>query len=299
MDQEKTPASSPVPPASHGAHHLLSQPLTELHPMALLQPWIDFVPQQQRRLGLFICLALAVHAAVCFFLVIDTSVAQMRREPHLYVSVDSPQALAASGQADPFWDQVTDPRVFLLPRSFTADLNAGLPPLTVGSALGSGALPPPAPPETFREAQPAVPPLEQQVAAAMVPPRQPFVYAMPQPPVLRKTAWHWDGALALRHPAAVPDLPTLVSDTNVTPTRLRVSINSDGTVADAVVEPISDDLSAPAAGDVDEQAVEAARKIRFDPVSTPGLQWGRVTIFWNYAPKPREEVVPTPPAPGP
>jgi hypothetical protein len=294
------PESSETPPASHGGHHLLSQPLADLHPMALLHPWIDFVPQQQRRLGLFICLALALHAAVCLFLVIDTSVAQMRHESHLYVSVDYPQARATGTQAPgEFWDQITDPRVFLLPRNPAADLGADLPPLTPGSSLSSGALPQPTPPETYREAQPAVSPLEQQVAEAMNPPRQPFVYDESPPNMARQTTWQWDDALAQRHPTGAPDLPTLVSDTNMTPTRLRVAVNADGTVEHVVVEPISDDLSAPVGGDVDAQAVQAAQKIRFDPVGTPGLQWGRITIFWNYAGKPREEVVPTPPTTGP
>ncbi len=99
-------------------------------------------------------------------------------------------------------------------------------------------------------------------------------------------------------PPVRPDLPTLVSDTNITPTRLRIAVDARGTVDQVLVEPISNDLSAPVAGDMEAQAVDAARKIRFDPSTTPGLQWGRLTIFWNYAPKPREEVVPTPPAPG-
>ena len=128
MDKEKAPESAPKPEsaAPHGHHHLLSQPLSDLHPMALLEPWINFVPQQQRRLGLFICLALAIHAGICLFLIVDTSVARLRHEPHLYVSLDYPRALAVSGEApDQFWDQLTDPRVFLLPHNTTADLTAG------------------------------------------------------------------------------------------------------------------------------------------------------------------------------
>ena len=298
---EKTPEPSPAPatPAPHGGHHLLSQPLAELHPMALLEPWINFVPQQQRRLGLFICLALALHASVCLFLVVDASVSQMRHEPHLYVSLDYPRAQAASGPApDQFWDQLTDPRVFLLPRNSSADLTAGLPPWMPGAATGSEAALPPAPPETYREAKPAASPLEQQVAEAMEPPRVPFVYDETPRSMARQTTWRWDDPLAQRHPAGVLNLPTLISDTNLTPTRLRVAVSPDGYVEHALLEPISDDLSTPVDAATAEQAVAAAQKIRFDPVTTPGLQWGRITIFWNYAAKPREEVVPTPPAPG-
>jgi len=299
MDKDKAPESSPAPPAPHGGHHLLSQPLTELHPMALLEPWINFVPQQQRRLGLFICLALAIHASICLFLVVDASVAHMRHEPHLYVSLDYPRAQAVSGHAtDQFWDQLTDPRVFLLPRSSAADLTAGLPPWMPSASPGSDVMPPPAPPETYREALPTASPLEQQVADAMNPPRESFVYDETPVSMAQQTTWQWDGALAQRHPAGMLNLPTLVSDANLTPTRLRVAVSPDGFVEHALIEPISDDLSTPVDAATAEQAVAAAQKIRFDPVTTPGLQWGRITIFWNYAAKPREEVVPTPPAAG-
>ena len=301
MDKEKAPESAPKPEsaAPHGHHHLLSQPLSDLHPMALLEPWINFVPQQQRRLGLFICLALAIHAGICLFLIVDTSVARLRHEPHLYVSLDYPRALAVSGEApDQFWDQLTDPRVFLLPHNTTADLTAGLLPWMPSAAPNSDAFPPAAPPETYRAAHPAASPLEQQVADAMEPPRQPFIYDETPVAMTRQTTWQWDDALAQRHPAGALNLPTLTSDTNLTPTRLRVAVNADGFVEHALLEPIIDDLSAPVDTATAQQAIAAAQKLRFDPVSTPGLQWGRVSIFWNYAAKPREEVVPTPPAPG-
>jgi len=297
--KEKPPESSPAsPPAEpHGGHNLLMQPLTDLHPMALLEPWINFVPQQQRRLGLFICLALAIHALVCLFLIVDTSVARMRHEPHLYVSLDYPRAQAVSGDAtDQFWDQLTDPRVFLLPRNTTADLSSGLLPWMPSTAPNSDAMPPAAPPETYREAHPAASPLEQQVADAMEPPRQPFTYDEAPVAMARQTTWQWDDALAQRHPTGALNLPTLTSDTNLTPTRLRIAVNPDGFVENAMLEPISDDLSTPVDTATAQQAVAAAQKLRFDPVSTPGLQWGRITIFWNYAAKPREVIVPTPPA---
>jgi outer membrane biosynthesis protein TonB len=293
-----SPESPKPPPAPHGGHHLLSD-LADLHPMALLQPWIDYVPQQQRRLGLFICLALAIHAAICLFLTIDTSVAQMRHESRLYVSVASPQALAVNGpSSDLLWDRLTDPRVFLLPMTSPADLALDLPPPAADAAFDASALPQPAPPETYHAAQPAASPLDQQVAEAMNPPRQPFVYDQAPTPMATKTTWQWDGALARRHPAGAPDLPSPVSDTDLCPTKLRVAVNGYGAVEHVLVDQGSGELGASIAKDLDRQAVDAARKIRFDPVTAPGVQWGRITIFWHYAAKPQEEVVPTPPAAG-
>jgi hypothetical protein len=289
------PPASPEPSAhvTHGGHDPVA------HTLALLQPWIDYVPQQQRRLGLFICLALAIHAAICLFLVIDTSVAQMRHESRLYVSVASPQALAVSGEpADQLWDRLTDPRVFLLPMTSPTDLVDDMPPVSPDTSPSFGVLPQPAPPETYRAAQPTASSIEQQVAASLIPPRQSFTYDEAPTPVSANTTWQWDDALAQRHPTGAPALPNLVSDSNLTPTRLSVAVNSAGAVEHVVVEPIIDDVSTPVDKDVAGQAVNAARKIRFDPVTTPGLQWGRITIFWRYAAKPREDVQPTPPTTG-
>jgi hypothetical protein len=267
--------------------------------LALLQPWIDFVPQQQRRLGLFICFALAIQAAFCFFLVIDTSVAEMRRESRLYVSVDYPQALAVNGApADTFWDQLTDPRVFLLPRAPASDLASDLPPLSAGAALSSGAPPPPAAPDTYRSALPVLLPLDQRIAGELVPPRVPFTYDAPAAPMAAQTTWVWDPALAGRHPVA-PALPSPMSDTDLSPTELRVAVDSAGTVQHVFVDEGSGALGATGGKDLDAQAVLAAQKIRLDPVTGAGLQWGRVTIFWRYSAKPREDVQPTPPATGP
>jgi hypothetical protein len=290
------PPASPAPQthAARGGHDPVA------HTLALLQPWIDYVPQQQRRLGLFICLALAVHAAICLFLVIDMSVAQMRHESRLYVSVANPQALGVGGQvANPFWDSLTDPRVFLRPMTSSADVALDMPPLASDTSLSSGAPPPPVAPETYRAAPPAVSPLEQQVAAAMNPPRQPFAYDQTPIPMAANTTWQWDETIARRHPVGAPDLPSPVSDTDLSPTKLRVAIDPSGTVQHVLIDQGSGELGASMAKDIDQQAVDAARKIRFDPVGAPGLEWGRITIFWRYSAKPREDVQPTPPATSP
>src|ERR1700679_127160 len=146
MDKDKVPepAPKPDPAAPHGPPP--PPRAGRLPPMAFPGPWVNLVPQQQRRLGLFICLALAIHAGICLFLIVDTSVARLRHEPHLYVSLDYPRALAVSGEApDQFWDQLTDPRVFLQPRNTTTDLTTGLLPWMPSTAPGSDALPPAAP----------------------------------------------------------------------------------------------------------------------------------------------------------
>jgi hypothetical protein len=285
--------SPPQHPVSH-AHDPVAQTL------ALLQPWIDYVPQQQRRLGIFIFLALLIHLVTFFFIRIDTSRAELRHQTRTHVTVDYPQAIAVNGEAaDDLWDRLTDPRLYLLPLNPLASLASNQPPLDLKSNLGSAQLPPPAPPENYQASRPAVTPIEQRVEAAMRPPRQSFSYDETPPVIATKTAWRWDDALAARGPARVPDLPSPISDTDLNPTVLRVAVGSSGAVDHVLVEESCGDLGATVAKDLDQQAVLAARKIRFKPGDQAELLWGTVTVFWRSSAKHREEVVPTPPTTGP
>jgi len=268
--------------------------------LALLQPWIDYVPQQQRRLGLFICLALAIHLATFFFIRIDTTRAELRHQTRTHVTVEYPQAIAVNGApGEDIWSRLTDPRLFVLPLNPLASLATDQPPPDLNTNLGSTELPAPAPPAEYRTALPVVTPLEQRVEEAMRPPRQPFSYDETPPVVAAKTAWRWDDGLAARQPAGLPDLPSPISDTDLSPTVLRVAVDPNGAVEHVLVEQSSGTLGASIAKDLDQQAVVAARKIRFKPTEQPGLLWGFVTVFWKYSAKPREQVVPTPPTTGP
>ena len=282
--------ASPEHPVA-SAHHPVAQTL------ALLQPWIDYVPQPQRRLGLFIFLALLLHLATFFFIRIDTSRAELRHQARTHVTVEYPQAVSVSGQpGDDFWDRLTDPRLFLLPLDPLAGIVSEEPSFDLHSNLGSGELPPPAPPVNFRTTPLIITPLEQRVAAAMRPSRQPFFYDETPPAIAARTTWQWDGALAERKPTGLPDLPSPVSDTDLSPTKLRVAVGAGGAVEHVLVEQSCGNLGAPIATDLDQQAVLAARKIRFEPTDQPGLLWGRLTVFWRYSAKPREDVLPTPPS---
>jgi hypothetical protein len=286
--------STPTPPAAHATDPVMQT-------LALLQPWIAYVPQRQRRLGLFIFIAFLVHVAVFFFIRIDTTRAELRHQTRIHVSVEYPQAVAVNGApGDDFWDRLTDPRLFLMPLKPLASPTADQPPLDLNSNLGSHELPPAAPPEDYRAARPVVTPLEQRVEEAMRPPRQPFRYRESVPVVAAKTTWQWDATLAARQPAGVPDLPSPISDTDLTPTVLSVAVDPRGTVEHVLVEQSSGGvLGAPIAKALNQQAILAARKIRFQPTDQAGLQWGRMTVFWNYSAKPQVEVVPTPPSTGP
>ena len=282
--------SEPTPPAAH-------DPVAQT--LALIQPWIEYIPPQQRRLGLFIFLALLIHLALFLFIRIDSTRAELRHQARTHVTVEYPKALAVTGTAaGDIWGQLTDPRLYLMPLNPLVDLTDSMPTLGLNSDLGATQLPAAAPAEDYRAARPAVTPLEQRVATDLRPTRQGFVYSPTPPPIATKTAWIWDGALGALQPIGAPDLPSPVSDTDLSPTVLRLAVGPDGDVQHVLVEQSSGsgELGAASAKDLDALAARAAGKVRFKSTSQ-SLTWGRVTILWRYSAKPREEVVPTPPTP--
>ncbi len=270
--------------------------------MALIQPWIDFVPRPQRRLGLFIALALAVHLSAFYFVTIISTRAELSRQPRTHVTIENTRTTTLAGvTTDSLPDRMADPRLYILPPTTREALAPDAPPFdfdAMNGNLSTRDLPEAALPTDFQFVRPVNPPLEQRVSEALQPTRQPFVYQEPPLKVASKTTWQWDRALAERRPRVLPELPSPLSDTDLNPTHIRLAVDASGTVVTALVE--GSPLLGPGGGsgrlDLDQLAVLAARKIRFRSVDVPGLTWGRATIFWRYSAKPREEVVPTPPS---
>ena len=257
--------------------------------LARLHNWIDEVPRPQRRLGKFIVGAALLHVAAFFFILIDNPRPEIRHDIHTEVTLDS----AAAGEAAPgdaFWDEMTDPRLYMLPppsgaaRIFWAD-----PLGALHVHAQPAAMPPPAEIASFPFLNQPLPSLRERVTEALRPARQPFAYQENPPPIARASTWQWDDDLAARAPAGVPQLPSPVSDMDIGPTRLRVAVTPAGTVSDVVLDQSSQKP------ELDQQAIYAVEKVRFQPVNQPGIAWGIVTVAWYYTPKPRE--VAPPPAP--
>jgi TonB family protein len=283
--------TTPPSPAAPHAHAHVDEAMA--HALAIIQPWIEYVPPQQRRLGFFIVLALAAHLTAFLFISIDTTRAEQRHQIRPHVMVESPAiAGTASQPSDDFWDQMNDPRLFLLPQMPAGEASSANPLVdfaTSGSTLSDSELPPSAPPEGFQFVHPVNPPIDQRVFDALNPARQTFTYSENPPAIAANTQWQWDDSLASRQPAGLPDLPSPISDTDLNPTQMRIAVNPGGSVEHVMVEQSSGNAA------LDQQAVMAAQKIRFHSTDQSGLLWGRMTVFWHYAAKPREEVVPTPP----
>jgi TonB family protein len=258
--------------------------------LALLHPWIDFVPPRQRRLWLFIVLALLAHLVVFFVVQIDATRPEFQHQAHTHVTMESPGPAPAGIASDAFLDRLADPRLFLLPVfSAAPSLQTELPP-DEDSNLGSNEWPAAAPAPAYPLVHAQAPTPAEQAAAAMLPPRQPFSYAEAPAPPVPATNWQWDDGLAARQPAGMAALASPVSDTDLSPTELRIAVDSSGAVSNVLLE------STCQRPELDQQAVLAARKVRFRPSDQPGLDWGRLTVFWHaIAPPTPPPPVPTPP----
>lgn len=264
------------------AHDVVHQTLARLH------NWIDEVPQPQRRLGKYVVGAALLHFTAFFFILIDNPRPEIRHDIHTEVTLDN-----ATGSATPagtWWDRLTDPRRYILPQPSEPARIVWVDPLSaIHIHAEPGVFPPPADIVNFPFLNQPLPSLRERVAQALQPERQPFTYHENPPPIVRTTVWQWGGDLATRAPAGVPALPSPVSDMEIGPTRLRVALTPEGTVSDVVLDQTSQKP------ELDQQAIYAVQKVRFQPVNQPGIAWGVVTVAWYYTPKP-QEVVP-PPAP--
>jgi TonB family protein len=277
--------SEPTAPGSGPAAATAPDAVTQT--LALLQPWIDFVPPRQRRLGLFIVAALLIHLAVFFVVQIDATRPEFQHQARTHVTMENPASVAAGITSDAILDRLADPRLFLLPVFPAAPPLRAEMPQDVGGNLGSDEWPTAAPAPDYPLVRAQAPTLAEQASAAMLPPREPFVYVhAPAPPA--STKWQWDDALASRQPAGMAALASPVSDTELKPTQLRVAVDASGAVRDVLLEATSQ------MPELDQAAALAARKVRFRPGDQPGLTWGRLTVFWRPTAPPAEEVVPTP-----
>jgi TonB family protein len=267
-----------------------SAPQAVTQTLARLHTWIDEVPPPQRRLGKFILLAALLHVAAFFFILIDNTPVELRHQVRTEVTLDNASSGTGESPDEAYWDQLTDPRLYVLPQPESAD-DAG-PVSPFGPDVADAppvALPAPAEIGSFPFLNQPLPSLAERVNDSLHPARQPFAYQENPPPMARATTWQWGPELAARSPAGVPELPSPVSDTAIDPTRLRVAVTPDGTVSDVLLDQSSQEP------ELDQQAILAAQKVRFQPTGAPGLAWGLVTIAWYYTPKPQE--VAPPPAP--
>jgi TonB family protein len=271
-------AATSIPPAPH---HPVAQTLARLH------TWIDEVPPPQRRLGLFITLAALIHVAAFFFISIDNTVPELRHGVLTEVTLDNAAVGKPEAPEEAYWDKLVDPRLYILPQPSVAPTGPAEPFET--GELHAVALPAPAEIGSFPFLNQPLPSLEERVVESLQPVRQPFAYQENPPPLAKATVWQWGPLLTDRVPAGVPKLPSPVSDTEITPTRLRVAVTPKGNVSDVMLDQSSQKP------ELDQQAILAARKVRFQPTDQAGLAWGEVTIAWYYTPKPQEVAPPAAP----
>ena len=86
-----------------------------------------------------------------------------------------------------------------------------------------------------------------------------------------------EGALAQRDLQRRPELPVVMADAGLRPTRVRLAVATDGRVRYAMLDRSCGNEA------VDVQGLEATRRLRFEPATSAdplALTWGTVKIYW-------------------
>jgi TonB family protein len=256
----------------------------------LLGGAFEAVPEERRRLGLWICVALVGHIVgfACIRVAtppaVPTVASQLRVTFYREASPD--QEESARGGDLAFWSRINDPSLLIFPPGFLASGGGKEPlapqPLWPGGDLGSSpllALPP-----DLNPLPDALPPLPRRAAEALsvavASPQIPNLRAALLRPAQAQTTVLWDGSAAFlaRRPGEwkLSEVPGSVL-LEAHPTVLRLAVDAEGRVIHAVVDQSS------GRSEVDLVAIDGARRLRFKAAPDASILWGRATVYWQYA----------------
>ena len=227
-----------------------------------------------------------MHVAAFFFISIDNTLPELRHGVRTEVTLDNAAGGTAEAPEEAYFDMLNDPRLYVLPQPSAAF--AGARPIRSRPIeLHPVAMPAPAEIGSFPFLNQPLPTLAQRVeqsAAAGAPAVSPTRKTRRPSPISPpgSGARRWPTARPLGCPPCRRRFPTRRSR----PPGCASRIAPDGTVSDVMLDQSSQQP------DLDQQAILAARKVRFQPTDQPGLAWGEVTIAWYYTPKPQEVAPP-------
>jgi len=247
----------------------------------------EAVPEEQRRLGILIFVALLGHVAAFCLLRITYPPTVTVGHPRTRVTL---MAAAPDGAESPrflgfvSWSSLNDPSAAIFPPDLLATSNpagnlppdADVVPRWPAPSTSETAL---APLSSALEILPdRLAPLPDRASAALVIPHEMpnLAAALTRLPV-DHTVVQWGDALAARHPAewSLPAVPVrLLAESDVT--ILRIAVDATGHVAHALVDESS------GSSEVDAIALDGIRQLRFAPAPGTSLQWGRATVFWRF-----------------
>ena len=268
---------------------------------------LEAVPEEQRRLGILIFVALLGHIAAFFLLRITYPPAVTVEHPRTRVTLIAP---SPDGAESPrflgfvSWSSLNDPSSAIFPPDFLASSNptgtlapdADVIPRWPAASTSETA---PVPLSSAFEILPdRLAPLPDRASAALVAPHQmPNLSAALTRLPVDHTVVQWGDALSSRHPSdwTLPAAPVrLLAESDVT--ILRIAVDAAGRVAHALVDESSGN------SDIDALALDSVRQLRFAPAPGAALLWGRATVFWRFqaaetAPSSASTAPSTPPTP--
>lgn len=249
------------------------------------EPLIEAVPEEKRRLGGFILLALAAHVLAFLFLQVVTIQPFITPSPRISVSLATPELAGPELRANlDYWRRVHDPSLLIIPRDplledirldhgFTGSSPAGeWNVLTIAEDKA----------QSYNILPTGLLPLEERVAEDLLaPPSRDFRPAALSTPATEDAATLVNFAPALQKRLlgsgprlATPALPALTLERGTTD--LRLAVTADGRVRHVLVDKTSGN------SEVDRQAVTALRAMRFQRADGQPLTWGTARVFWHF-----------------
>jgi hypothetical protein len=238
----------------------------------LIEDFLESLPPEKKRLGLWIALSITLHTAVFYGVRVSYPSSEIPRLRTARVS------LAGELRSDS--EAANDPSRLMVPTGDllnSAELRAPVQPRFEGSEE----LPPVAADPVRMEFLPGgLAALRDRAGSVMQPPRQTFEFAeeLPFTPI-PETRVEWGASLAARADKSALTLPGATADLldEAQVTVLVVGVSAEGDIRHVLVE------QSAGKSKVDDVAVAAIRRVRLAPVVSPDLVWGKVTVFWNYA----------------
>jgi TonB family protein len=254
-----------------------------------LEPLINAVPEEKRRLGLFIFLAATLHFVAFTFIQVRYPTPFLPAVSGLHLIFDISNPLNPTTQTTlSAWSSLLDPSALIVSRDPLIDRNDfKITPQPLIQKPANDHSPAVGLARDLQFLPDHAAPLVDRVKAAFNPPlKKPLERASVSLPARPETVLELSSSLQGRLPNPGPVLPRPVAGslTEAGVTLLRIGVDQDGRVQYALVEKSSGKSA------TDDLGMAALRRVRFESVSEPGITWGQATIYWQF----QGDSVPTP-----
>jgi hypothetical protein len=252
-----------------------------------LEPLLQVLPEEQRRLGFYLFLAFLAHLAAFIFIEINYPYFFTLPQSQFQITYHYPGFKSNVQLNEDFLDQWRDPGDLILNGSISGPPKEGPEafPFTFESQKeGEYALAEPASSNDFLSSD--IAPLSARVEETLRPPLEPFNYPeLSFTPSSPETTLGFSDSLQDRVPPGLPHFPhaTIHSLNEAGVTILSLAIDGRGKASHVLVQQSCGQT------ELDLLAIDIIRRALFENSAKNDLVWGTVTVFWRFDPPSKTE----------